>query len=371
MLRMLAGSSLIAAAGLFVEAATPTKHTVQRSVVWPAQADGYKLHHVHGLARTGNVVLAFSEARISELDDGPHDLSLRRSTDGGRTWSRTIRLAGGDNASWANPTPVVDPASGDVILLYARGHRNESSRLFLRRSSDAGLTWSQPMEFTALLEDDPLERRFHLPGPGHGIALSSGRLVVPVWSRQGINVKEEQRLYCVRALYSDDGGITWQAGAPTDAGVAANESRIIERADGTLYLNARRLNSHTDRAVAVSRDGGMTWTRPVLREAPSRFFPTDAGFIHLLHRGEHLVFSSRPDDMDGRTRMTVSVSRDGGKTWPIHRLIDPGASFYSDLVDLGGGHIGLIYGAGGSHRWLPVEVRFARVPIDWLLHQGE
>ena len=62
--------------------------------------------------------------------------------------------------------------------------------------------------------------------------------------------------------------------------------------------------------------------------------------------------------------MTVRLSDDEGKTWPVEKLIHPGPSSYSSLVRLPDGDIGLVYEGGEKHRreW----IRFARISLSWL-----
>lgn len=51
-----------------------------------------------------------------------------------------------------------------------------------------------------------------------------------------------------------------------------------------------------------------------------------------------------------RVRLTLRESRDGGFTWPGSRLLVAGAAGYSDLVDLEGGAIGVLFEEGGDGR---------------------
>ena len=80
--------------------------------------------------------------------------------------------------------------------------------------------------------------------------------------------------------------------------------------------------------------------------------------------GQH---DGRPADPTRRARMTASLSSDEGKTWSAHKLVHEGPSFYSDLVVLPDGTIGLLYGRGQSpHGQLPDHVAFARFNLEWL-----
>ncbi len=97
-------------------AATPA---VEVTTVFTSVSDGYHTFRIPAVIRAADgTVLAFAEGRVdSSADSGDIDLVLRRSTDGGRTWG-PLQLVG-DNGpnTFGNPAPVVDPASGEVVLL--------------------------------------------------------------------------------------------------------------------------------------------------------------------------------------------------------------------------------------------------------------
>lgn len=65
-----------------------------------------------------------------------------------------------------------------------------------------------------------------------------------------------------------------------------------------------------------------------------------------------------------RTRMTVRLSYDEGKTWPVKKLIHAGPSSYSTMVRLPDGDIGLLFEGGEKQRreW----IRFVRFSLSWL-----
>jgi sialidase-1 len=45
--------------------------------------------------------------------------------------------------------------------------------------------------------------------------------------------------------------------------------------------------------------------------------------------------------------MTIRMSKDDGKTWPISRVVDPGIGGYSDLAITADGTVLCLYEAGG------------------------
>src|SRR5690242_1659214 len=87
--------------------------------------DGYHTYRIPAIVLTTNgTVLAFCEGRKnSRSDTGRIDLLLKRSTDGGKTWSaQQIIRSDGDNVC-GNPAPVVDETTGIVWLLMRSEER--------------------------------------------------------------------------------------------------------------------------------------------------------------------------------------------------------------------------------------------------------
>jgi sialidase-1 len=59
-----------------------------------------------------------------------------------------------------------------------------------------------------------------------------------------------------------------------------------------------------------------------------------------------------------RRALTVRVSRDSGKTWPVVIPVDAGLSAYSSLAPLPEGRVGLLYERGRS-----VQITFTELTI--------
>lgn len=374
-----------APAGAARAAATTTgSGDVHESLVFRAGDDGLAVFHVFGLTTTvAGSVLAFSEARITQHDADPHHIAVRRSRDGGRTWEplRYVRRSDGVQ-SFVNPTPLVDRESGRIFLFHAECFRDpgntggspDSSRLYVVTSDDDGETWSEPQELTQLFDGDPNGQTLHMPGPGHGIQLADGRLMLQVWHRRAIAFPVAERRYGVTVIHSDDGGATWQAGGgvPLDGAYPLNEARLIERPDGALVVLGRYASGGTHpRITSVSSDRGATWSPPVLDAAARPVNAIDTGVVRLSGLGERedsrLVFS-RTDSPTRRT-MTVSISYDEGMSWPYSRVLTEGPASYSDTVALPGGRIGVLYGREhqpGVTTSFSRDVVFATFDLAWL-----
>ncbi|MES2416667.1 MAG: sialidase family protein [Bacteroidota bacterium] len=339
----------------------------EENTVWALEADaGIAEHFVYGLEVGNNgVILAFSEGRIRANDTSPHHIVLKRSLDKGKTWLPSQILAqSNNNECYANPTPVKDPATGNITLFYALNLNNERTKVFFIISKDEGLTWSKPLEITALFNSDPLLRPFHLPGPGHGIALKNGRLIVQVWHRFSVKLPLEERRYGVSVIYSDDQGKSWKAGGymPYNNLYPANESRIVETSDGKIILNGRYATGKGNqyRILTYSNDNGLNWSEGTYSSF-STFTPVDAGLNKLtIGRKTYQLFSYPAGP--GRNNLMISISEDEGKTWLKSKLIAKGPVNYSDIAILPDQTILVLYGKGN-----PKYVVNARFNLEWIL----
>ncbi|MBQ0967635.1 exo-alpha-sialidase [Streptomyces sp. RK23] len=359
----------------------------EEQVLFDAARDpgGYACFRIPAIVRTTEgTLLAFAEGRVLDCGDaGDIDVVLKRSTDGGLTWGplQVVNDGGGD--THGNPAPVVDRATGRVLLLetYNAGRTDGANCAvpcartpYLQHSDDDGRTWSAPRDLgSEILPPD--WNPWYATGPVHGVQLTGGahpgRLVVGVNAEtwDGTRVTANHAALVV----SDDGGEHWRTGATDTWPVAADgtfrqkpsELTLTERADGALLVSGREENG-TDlghRTQALSRDGGDTFAAP-FRALPDLYAPQVQGAV--LRLGDRTLLSV-PADPDRRRTMTVRSSWDGGATWDS---VDRGTvvtrdwSGYSDLVSVDDAAVGLLYEGGASDA--RDEIRFARFTEDWL-----
>jgi sialidase-1 len=351
-------------------------------------AGGYAVCRIPALLATENgTVLAFSEARrFTGRDSDQIDLLLRRSFDGGRSFEDVQVVATEDGWVAGNPAPVQDRDTGTVWLVFCRNrsHGFEAQRaegedqrtVWIARSDDDGATWSEPAEITGSAKRPEWFGLWYATGPGHGIQLQSGRLVVPC------NHKEthgERRRGHSHVLYSDDHGASWSLGGSTDPDTS--ESRVLETADGWLYINCRSCLPATAgggyfRRVAWSRDGGESFSplvhdaglpEPICQGAVCRYTLAANG---PEGRGENCVLFSNPGNgrEGGRSRLTVRLSYDECRTWPVARVVYEGPSAYSDLCVAPDGTICCLYEKGVETKpgVYAYGLALARFDLEWL-----
>ncbi|MEV4110237.1 exo-alpha-sialidase [Nonomuraea sp. NPDC049695] len=354
------------------------------TTLWDTNVDPLASYHVYGLAvLPDDTILACTEGRHENCDAGPHDLLVRRSTDKGQTWSPSQAVALADDGQcWSNPTFVVDRVTGEVFLFHGLCVRlpentscsADSSTFYVISSTDGGATWSERRELTSLFDHFPYNWAMHGPGPGHGVQLDSGRLLLTVSHRTVITgVPTADRHYGVSTVYSDDHGRTWQAGGEVPMGESypvVGEARLVQRADGTVVMNSRPGSGNDwPRDIAVSDDGGLTWSPPRMDFSPGLFNGVDSSLVRYTggpgSQDVNRVLFSRPD-APMRWNMTVAVSYDEGYSFRYSRSVNPGRGYYSDLASLSDGTIVLLYGCDGDLDGTPRRVAAARFNLEWL-----
>ncbi|GLK79686.1 sialidase family protein [Methylopila turkensis] len=322
-------------------------------------------------------------------DSGSIDLVARRSTDGGETWSdlsvvvdhKTFMTDGYTVALAGNAT--LAPAGDDNVLLVFSVNRSKGPRnsircvrfkasdraecdgvraeqaLWMSRSADGGRSWSkaEPLTFVGP------STRIKQPGPGHGVRLASGRIVVPAYPR---------------LLLSDDGGRTWREGATTHGeGALQGGETVIGSPDGVRLVASLRPtgaafqmtgDGRPYRISAVSLDGGETYAS-VTRDDDLSIPPVTPGFLvdgpvqALSHPTSDGPTNGRAKGRD-RKDLTLSVSRDDGRTWSSC-LIDRRGAGYSDLALVRAGQVAMVFeGALAPKDDYRAAIKFRALPLQ-------
>jgi len=346
----------------------------EEQVLWTSGEDGYHTYRIPALlvSKAGSA-LAFCEGRkTAGGDHGDLDLLMKRSTDGGRTWSphSIVYEEGGDaKITIGNPCPVVDEPTATIWLPFCR----DNKQVLITSSDDDGRTWSPPRDITnAVVKDDWV---WVATGPGVGIQLkqgaNKGRLVIPCDHRRTLPDKSSE--WNSHMMYSDDHGKTWKIGEPISAG--GNECQVIERSDGTLLVNTR-MQGHFQglRGLATSTDGGVTFTS--IEHEKQLPCPKCQGSMIQLTAADAKqpprVLASNPwppqiDDgkpSSSRVNLTLRTSADEGRTWTVAKQLHAGPSAYSCLAQLPDGTLLCLYEGGPERAYS--HLRLARFNAEWL-----
>lgn len=335
---------------------------------------------------------------------------LRRSQDGGKSWGKIINVP----MTHSDSNMIVDENTGDIMSVRMWDDRD---RVF--RSTDNGKTWKeQPItvklnERIKRLEKTGAKTRgtkadpdnadtyfLHANASEAGVTLRhgghKGRLLVSATFRPHAKEHPSDRdpadaIYSC-AIYSDDGGSTWQVSEFFPEGYT-EEAALAELRDGRIYYNsrshcgyydksrARQLRSdETMRREAWSNDGGESWKNLDISEVLpdgggyNRGYGMKGGLTRLPVKSRDVLIFSNADTGGGdRKKMTVWASFDGGQTWPMKRLVYAPPSAYSSMVagrpdTASEGQIFLLFEGGPDGRYSAMRV--ARFNLSWIL-QGE
>ena len=279
------------------------------------------------------------------------DIAIRRSSDNGKTWTPIELICDlGDGYPASDPSLVLDEKTGEIFCFYNYMDRSKRKeyRLWLQSSKDHGKTWSEPRDITSDITLPEWKWDFKFMTSGRGCQTRAGVLLhTLVRVGKGVHV-----------FGSKDHGKTWML-FNQEPMSPADESKVIELADGRLMVNAR-VNGYGARHVHVSEDGGRTWTGwrenqlvdPGCNGAIIRYTSVQDGYAK-----NRLLFSNA-NSFSGRTNLSVRISYDEGKTWSAGKVVDPGNSAYSDMTICPDGSIGILYEPGYG------EVRFTSITLE-------
>mgnify|MGYP001068300325 CR=1 FL=1 len=359
-------------------------HRSEKTELYYIGMPGYNRYRIPSLIVTKQgTLLAFCEGRTGG-DSGDIDTLVRRSEDGGETWSKYQVVWSDGGNTCGNPCPVVDQSTGRIYLFstWNLGTDNESEIIagkskdvrhpYFCHSDDDGESWSKPV---CISDSARLDNwRWYATGPGIGIQIKlgkyTGRLVIPAnhsytETRQNVFRKNNNYGYGSHVIYSDDHGKTWQMSEPITPG--CNESQVVELSDGSLMMNMRSYNGKQCRAVSISKDGGEHWSN--ITHDPVLIEPVCQASMITYNPGNNsnssLLLFSNPADKKSRIRMTVRLSNDNGRTWPVSNVLYNGPAAYSSLTVLSNGDIACFYECGENN---PYEsMIFEKFSLGWLV----
>ena len=335
----------------------------------------------------GSLMVAWSDFYTAGWDDGsPSRISMRRSTDGGRTWSPISTLQENDIGTNAMSVSLLRASNDTVLLTFLAKNGPEGTAVhYVRRSTDGGYTFGEPI----------------LANVGHSQRIANNDRFLELRDPQGIHGDAGRITLTCRdypgrigvMVYSDDDGQTWQAGGsvpvrPDWGSQNFNEPGIVELDDGKLWMYGRTLMGFYGQSW--SNDRGMTWSTPEPMELLSPFtcpltgerIPNTpyteamgwAGDILLTFANWDFVNYPREFNYTARNPLDAAISQDGGLTWTHVRTIeeDPQMQYgYSSITFQEDAEVGMRVLLtthvqpipGYAHR--PHDLKFTSIPLAW------
>jgi hypothetical protein len=212
-------------------------------------------------------------------------LCLADSADGGQTWSRPRVVVDGPYDDRDPKLAVL--GDGTVLLSYfvidwSTGPQHTTRGTYVRRSTDGGRTWSEPAEVGSSMPGTGADRGMHGWAASHGAAaeVPGGDVLLPLYGKPAGDTWH--RATVVR---STDGGRTWPAGGEVLIGSADGihfQEPTLTVLGGQIVALIRTTAGHA--YLSRSTDGGRSW-------GPARPTDMPASSHHALltSAGEVLV----------------------------------------------------------------------------------
>ncbi len=361
---------------------------VRRESVFPPQHQ-----HVHGSSLValpdGDLLIAWFQGSGERTADDVRILGARLKK-GSRRWSQPFELADTPHLPDCNPVLFMVGDRLFLVWIAVQANRWEHSILRVRYTDnhvgDGAPEWQwqdnillKPGERFA---DDVQDRLRELPRLHAGwseyappydqqiiaaskdatkraagwmtrikpLVSAEGRILLPVYS-DGFNFS--------MVAISEDGGRSWLPSGPI-VGRGPIQPALAQRKDGTLVAYMRDSGDAPTRVqVSESADGGVSWTA-----ARKTDIPNGASVdVLVLDDGRWAMLGNDVDD--GRYRLSLYVSSDEGKTWPVRHAIEDDGSrsgrfSYPSLIQQADGLLHLSY----SHHLQAEEKTINHVVVD-------
>lgn len=304
-------------------------------------------------------------------------------TDGTDESEETVSGNAGELDGIALLTEGLEPV-GNIYLYTGSGaaplKAMRTSYLWMVYSDDDGATWSEPRNITGMVKKEWM--KFSGTGPGRGIQMSTGRLILPVY----VTNKNVGASQSAAVIYSDDHGETWAMGETVNDGIipggAENmtsgammtESQVVEVEckDGTRALKLFCRNTSGKVAIATSYDDGVTWEDSLakdneLQDAYCQLTVVPYPYVVKGYEGRQMFLFANPNNTygGGRNHGTLRLGYydqdKDGFVWIASRLVESSNYAYSCLSVIEDNKIGLLW--EGKN----LDINFSTFNLQWLM----
>ena len=308
-------------------------------------------YRIPSLVTTTNGTLI---AAIDERNNSCGDLKwnrdinivIRKSFDDGKTWTKIEKIVDyplGRSAS--DPSMIVDKKTNEIFLFFNYmdlDNAKDIYRFMVIKSSDQGENWSEPVEITNNIIKKGWEKDFMFITSGRGIQTKDGTLLHCL-----VNLNKGTHVFG-----SKDHGKSWFL---IDTSLSpGDESKIVELSNGNWLVNSR-VNSNDSRYSHISKDNGQTWATYKNKDLQ------DPGCNASLVKYDELLLFTNAFDSKYRKNLSLSISKDQGRTWAKNQTIYKGESAYSSMTKLKNGDIGVFFEKDNYTKNV-----FVRIPKSWL-----
>jgi predicted neuraminidase len=270
----------------------------------------YKTNHASflELLPNGDLLLAW----FSGTKEGRDNVSIviSRLKNGTDQWNKAELVARREGYSNQNPVLFFDNRTKLLHLFHSQqpattDHLTEyDANVWTQNSTDLGMTWSPPYDVFSRNSSFDRNRVFHR---------LNGEWAIPMYYA----VKDNSKQYSVFKSTTD--GIMWNETIFNNSFYLVQPSVIRPQPGKPTLVVYYRDRRHQNIYKAVSADDGATWTAP----QPTSFPNNNAGIQARALLNQHIVIVYNPTH-DDRHPLRISLSEDGGITWPYSRDLESG-----------------------------------------------
>lgn len=372
MFAMTSVSAISSFASSQVDCSPSSPAVIIRSLVYSGPDSVSKYYRIPALAVApdGAIVALADRRRDSNRDlPGRIDIVARRSTDGGHTWDSVIEVAVNDSIGGYGDPGLGVNKDGELVAMMTHGNGlwestpDNHAKICTTHSKDNGQSWSSPVDITGSLfspyGDAPVSAISAFATSGHIETLHDGSMMFCLVARPKEKKWSELQIYPVK---STDGGRSWHI-IPVSADDDADESKIVQLADGSLLMSIRNRRKGF-RKFSRSTDGGYTWSA-VTHSSTLPDPACNGDLISYSHRAKNYLLHTVPDSHTDRTYVSLFASADNGDTWRKLITLCPTVSVYSSIAELPDGTLGCLTEEGNSEGGL--RIWFTAIDIQSLL----
>ncbi len=327
--------------------------------------------------KNGEIIFAYTYFYGGAGDDAAAHIAMRRSADGGKTWSAQDEFVVKNEGTNVMSVSLLRLQDGRIAMFFLQKHKPGGVLMctpMVIYSTDEAKTWTEPVPVMGapgylVLNNDRV------------IQLKNGRLLVPVaYHRMRSNTTTDGRSFSYFYI-SDDSGKTWRESKElifhpsSKSKNGLQEPGVIELTDGKLMAWFRTREGAQYKAF--SSDSGDTWS-PATRAEEFLSPISPLSIKRNPHTGELLAIWNdwnpvwnvpRTKKNWGRTPLVLARSKNEGKTWQDHAAIEtsPEHGFCYTAMHFTDDALLLSYCCGGGKdSWVLQNTKVVRIELNTL-----
>jgi len=246
-------------------------------------------------------------------------------SDNSTLWAEPVKVAAEESVPCWNPV-LFKTRSGELLLFYKAGPSPQTWSGYLKRSHDAGRSWSKaeflPAGILGPIKNKPIE-------------LVDGQIIC------GSSVESHKAWACWVEI-TPDNGRSWSKHGPIHISgepFGIIQPTIFQTPDGRLRMLCRATQRIGKICTSTSADDGLTWTPAQPTDLPNPNSGLDA--VRLTDGRIILVYNHT---RHGRSPLNIAISDDGIKFKPVITLESASGEYsYPAVIQKTDGRVHITY----------------------------